>query len=63
VLTECWWENLRTKYCLNDLGVNEKVILKWIFKKWDGDMDCIDLTQERHRFLVLVNAVMKVRVR
>jgi hypothetical protein len=24
---------------LGDLGVDEKIILKWIFKKWDAGMD------------------------
>ena len=28
---------------LKDPGVNGRIKLKWIFKKWDGDMDWIDL--------------------
>jgi len=24
---------------LEDSGVDEKIILRWIFRKWDGDMD------------------------
>jgi hypothetical protein len=25
------------RYILEDIGVNERVILKWIFKEYDGD--------------------------
>ena len=32
---------------------------QWIFKKWDGDMDRIDLAQERGRWRTTVNAAMK----
>jgi hypothetical protein len=31
-----------------DPGVDGRIILRWIFRKWDvGSMDLIDLTQDR----------------
>jgi hypothetical protein len=33
--------------CLEDLGVDGRILLKWIFKKWDEGMDRIDLAQDR----------------
>jgi len=32
--------------------------IKWIFKKWDSDMDWIDLTEARDRWRAVVNVVM-----
>jgi hypothetical protein len=34
---------------LEDPGVDRRLILRWIFRKWDGGMDWIDLTQDRDR--------------
>jgi hypothetical protein len=43
---------------LGDPGVDGRIILKWLFKKWDGGMDWIELAQDRDRWRALVNAVM-----
>ena len=45
---------------LENLGIDEWIILKWIFKKLDGIMDRIDMTQDRH-ILAVVNVVMNLR--
>jgi hypothetical protein len=61
VHTGFWWGDLREGDHLGDPGV-DGIILKWLFKKWDGGMDWIELTQDRDRLRALVNAVMKLRV-
>jgi hypothetical protein len=44
-------------------GVDARIILKWIFKKWDGGgMDWSDMAQDSDRWWALVNAVMNLRV-
>jgi hypothetical protein len=47
---------------LGDPGLDGRIILKWIFKKWDGVMGWIELAQDRDRWRALVNAVMNLRV-
>jgi hypothetical protein len=47
---------------LEDPGIDGRVILEWIFKKWDGIMDWIGLAQDRYRWRAVVNAVMNFRV-
>jgi hypothetical protein len=34
---------------LGDAGLDRRIILKCIFRKWDGNMDWIDLAQDRDR--------------
>jgi hypothetical protein len=43
-------------------GADRRIILKWIFKNWDGGMDWIQPDQDRDRWQALVNAVMNLRV-
>jgi hypothetical protein len=46
---------------LEDPGVDERIILKWMFEEWDGSMDWIDLAQDRDRWRAVVNAGMNLR--
>jgi hypothetical protein len=46
-----------------DPGVGGRIILGWIFKKWDGGVeDWIGLAQDRDRWRALVSAMMNLRV-
>jgi len=45
VNTGFWWENLRERGHFEDPGVDGRIILKWIFRKWDGSMDWIAVPQ------------------
>jgi hypothetical protein len=40
--TGIWWENLRERYYLEDPGVDRRIILRWIFTKWDGEGHGLD---------------------
>jgi hypothetical protein len=37
VYTVFWWGDLMEGDHLDDLGVDGRIILKWIFRKWDGE--------------------------
>jgi len=63
VYTGFWWGNLKERDLMGDLGVDGRIILRWIIRKWDvGDMDWIELAQDRDRWRALANAIMKFRV-
>jgi hypothetical protein len=47
---------------LENLDVDGRIILKWIFSKWGGGLDWMELAQDRDGWRELVNAVMKLRV-
>jgi hypothetical protein len=57
-----WWGNLRERGHFENLVVDERIILKWIFKKWDRGMDWSDLAQDRGSWRSPVNAAMNLRV-
>jgi hypothetical protein len=47
---------------LEDPGASGRIILKWIFKKWDEGIGCINVAQDKERRRAVVNAVMDLRV-
>jgi hypothetical protein len=61
VHTQFKWGNLGEGDHLEDPGIDGRIILKWVFKKWDGAMDWIDVAQDKDRWWALVNAVMNLR--
>ena len=61
--TGFWWGNLRERDHLEDPGVDERIILRWIIQEVRlGGMDWIDLAQDKDRWWALVNAVMNLRL-
>jgi hypothetical protein len=46
--TGLWWENVRERDHFEDPSVNGRIILRWVFRKWDvGGTDRIELVQDR----------------
>ena len=63
VRTGVWWGDLRKIDHLEYLDVDGRIILKWIFKKWDEEgMNWIDVAEDRDRWPALVNAVLSLLV-
>jgi hypothetical protein len=60
--TGFWWGSLREGHHVGDPGVDGRIILKWIFKEWDGGTDWIQVAPDRHRWRAVVNTVMNLRV-
>ena len=55
-----WWGNLKERDHLAHPDIDGRIILRWIFRKWD--VYWIELAQDRDRRRALVNAVMNLRV-
>jgi hypothetical protein len=51
---------LREREHLEDPSVDGRIILRWIFRKWDGGIDWIDLARDRDTWRALVNAEIKI---
>jgi len=47
VRTWLWCGNLRERGYLEDLGLDGRIIVKLIFRKWEWGMDWLDLVQDR----------------
>ena len=43
VHTGFWWGNLRDREHMEDPSVDGRIILRWIFRKWYGGIDWVDL--------------------
>jgi len=63
VCTGFWWENLRERDHWGDSDVDGRIILRWIFRKWEGVVgDWMELAQDRDRWRALVITVRNLRI-
>ena len=63
VCTGFWWGNLRERDHCGNPEVDGRIILRWIFRKWDGGCgDWMELAQDRERWRALVSTVRNRRV-
>jgi hypothetical protein len=62
VYTGVWWENLRERDYLEDVGIDGRKILKRTSNTLDQNMQWIGLAQYRARGWALVNVVMDILV-
>ena len=61
--TGFWWGNLRERDHWGDPDANGRIILRWIFRKWEGvGGDWMELAQDRDRWRALVGTVMNLGV-
>jgi hypothetical protein len=57
------WEDLMERDHLEDLGLDGRIILKWVLQEvGEGGLEWNCLGQDRVRWRAVVNAVMNLRV-
>jgi hypothetical protein len=57
-----WWGNPRERDHLKDLGIDMRIIFKWIIKKWDGGHGLDWSGSGQGQVTTLVHAVMNLQV-
>jgi len=63
VCTGFWWGNPRDRDHWGDPDADGRIILRWIFRKWEGVVgDWMELAQDRDKWRALVSTVMNLRV-
>ena len=61
--TGFWLGNMRERDHWGDPDVDGRIILRWIFMKWEGGSgDWMELAQDRDRWRTLVNTARNFRV-
>jgi hypothetical protein len=61
--TERWWETLKERDHLEDIGMEKRNVIKWVLKQTVGGREMwIDLVLETESWQALVNAVINLRV-
>jgi hypothetical protein len=59
----CVHVNMLTRDHWEDPDLDGRIILRWIFRKWEGGCgDWMELAQDRERWRALVSTVMNFRV-
>jgi hypothetical protein len=48
-----WWGNLRDRDHFEDKNIDGRIILRWIFREWDGSVERVELAQDRDRWRAL----------
>jgi hypothetical protein len=56
-----WWRNVRERDPLEDTGIDGRIILRWVFRKWNEGHGMV-LTLGRDRWRALENAIMNIRI-
>jgi hypothetical protein len=63
VCTGFWWGNLRERDHWGDPDIYGRIILRWIFRKWEGGCgDWMESAQDMDIWLALENTVMNIRI-